>query len=285
MSDLSESMDPSNSYGIVRVSRNLIVLLGLYTLAPYLASLSLWFAWALTPIVGLFIYRLTMVMHDCGHGSLFSSRRVNILVGKFLGFLTGVDFPKFKQRHWEHHKKFGVSGDPQGFHYMGTSRMSRKIFAGHMVKPLFGWNLKYVVPESILNWENLKTAYMSRELLFILVVQIGVLFLITGAGTHLTLAFIPFVAAATFGLFLSQLRGIAEHGVRGTNENAEGFVRSYPNDWFGQLLLYDVNFNFHEEHHRYPGIPSHLLPEVFKRECGIAANRPNMWQTLKNMIW
>ena len=29
-----------------------------------------------------------------------------------------------------------------------------------------------------------------------------------------------------------------------------------------RMLLYGLNFNYHEEHHRYPHIPSHRLPEV-----------------------
>ena len=90
------------------------------------------------------------------------------------------------------------------------------------------------------------------------------------------LALMPVVAAATFGLFLNQLRGIAEHGVRGTNEDEDGFFRSHPGDWLGWLFLYDVNFNFHEEHHR--------LPELFELNRVTCPNRPTMWITLKNMM-
>lgn len=284
MADFTDLTVASNAYGAVSVFKNLAVLGGLYALAPYLAEQSLWLAWALTPFIGLFIYRLTMVMHDCGHGTLFSLRRANVVVGKFLGFLTGIDFVRFRQRHWEHHKRFGVSGDPQGFHYIGTSRMSRPEFVWHLVKPLLGWNVKRVFSESYLCPENLKTAFANRDFLFILAVQLGVFLLITGTGKHESLVLIPFVGAATFGLFFSQLRGVAEHGIRGTNKHPEGFVRSHPTDWLGKLLLYDTNFNFHEEHHRFPGIPSCHLPKVFEREHGSGSGRPNIWQTLKAMM-
>ena len=223
-------------------------------------------------------------MHDCGHGTLFVSRRANMLVGKFLGFSVGVDFSRFRQLHWEHHKRYGVDGDPQGFHYMGTSQMSNGAFAWHLLKPLFGYNMRYAFSESYLYPKNLKNALMSGEFFVILALQFGVLFLITGAGRHVSLALVPFVAASTFGLFFSRLRGLAEHGVRRTDHNPEGFVRSHPSDWLGRIFLYDVQCNFHEAHHRFPQIPSHLLPKVFERENSQGATRPNMWQTLKRMM-
>ena len=89
MTDDIDHMEASVSYAIVSVSKNLAILLRLYALLPYLADRIYWQAWILTPFIGLIIYRLTMVMHDCGHGTLFVSRRANMLVGKFLGFFGG----------------------------------------------------------------------------------------------------------------------------------------------------------------------------------------------------
>ena len=275
---------PSNAYGVGTVSKNLIVLMALYFAAPRLANVSNWYAWALTPAIGLVVYRLTMVMHDCGHATLFSPRHVNVVVGKLLGFLTGVDFFRFRQRHWEHHKRFGVAGDPQGFHYLGISDMRRWAFFRHLMRPLLGWNLQYVASESLLSASNLRTILRNGEIFILLAVQSGVFLLITGVGSHPSLALMPPVAAATFGLFFSQLRGIAEHGVRGTGEKAEGLVRSHPGDWLSRLFLYDVNFNFHEEHHLFPDIPSHQLPQLFELNSTTRTDRPTMWKTLGNMM-
>lgn len=271
-------------YGVVSVFKNLAPLVGLYALAPRLADGSLPTAWALTPVIGVLVYRLTMVMHDCGHVSLFPRRRLNIRVGKLLGFVTGIDFARFRDRHWEHHQRYGVAGDPQGFHYLGTEQMSRGRFAWHLLKPLLGQNLKHVVGESYLAPGNLQRSLASGEWIAIVAVQAALAVLITGAGAHPSLALMPLVGAATFGLFLSQLRGIAEHGVRGTGRPPEGFVRSHARDWPGRLPLYDVNFNFHEEHHHSPGVPSRLLPETPGNQREPGGSRPTMWRTLRNMV-
>ena len=276
----SHWLETSNAYGIASVAKNLVPLLALYGAAPYVADRSLVVAWCLAPVVGLLLYRLTMVMHDCGHASLFTARNTNTRIGKALGYVTGVDFERFKLLHWQHHKGYGEPGDPQRFHYRGISRMTDAVFAWHVVKPLLGANLRYVFRESLLHPSNLRAAAATGEIVVLLVVQLGLAALVTGMGRHPSLVLLPFAAAATFGLFLSQLRGIAEHGV-GEPGRDETFVRSHAHDWLGALLLYDVHFNFHEEHHRYPGVPSHQLPAL-SRELAGDATRPTMWQTLRS---
>ena len=275
----SEWLEASNGYGFASVAKNLVPLLALYAVAPYVADRSPALAIALAPLIGLLLYRLTMVMHDCGHATLFSSRRANERVGKLLGFVTGVDHRRFKALHWEHHKIYGQPGDPQGFHYVGLSRMTPTAFAWHIVKPLLGANLRYAFRESIVHPRNLATAAANGELAVLVLVQAGLALLITGMGRHPWLVLLPFASAATFGLFLSQLRGIAEHGV-GDRGRAETHVRSHARELLGSLLLYDVHFNFHEEHHRYPGVPSCHLPQL-ARELSAGRPSPSIWRTLR----
>jgi fatty acid desaturase len=276
---VSQSLTASNVYGGVSVAKNLVPLLILYAAAPYVADRSFALAWLLAPVVGLLLYRLTMVMHDCGHASLFAGRRTNERVGKLLGFVTGVDFGRFKQLHWEHHKRYGLPGDPQRFHYRGMSQVTRSAVTWHVLTPLLGANLRYVFRESLLHPSNLKAAAGNGELPVLVLVQLALALLITGLGRHPLLALLPFAAAGTFGLFLSQLRGIAEHGV-GDKGRPEAFARSHAPELLGSLLLYDVHFNFHAEHHRYPGVPSRHLAAL-SRELSRGEALPTIWQTLR----
>lgn len=275
----SHWLEASDAYGSMSVAKNFIPLLALYAAIPYLADRSLALALSCAPLIGLLLYRLTMVMHDCGHATLFKTRIANDRVGKLLGFVTGVEFDRFKELHWEHHKRYGLPGDPQGFHYLGLSRMTASAFLAHVLKPLLGLNLRYVFRESVLHPRNLRTA-TSGELAVLAGVQLALLLLVTGTGRHTWLALLPFASAATFGLFLSQLRGIAEHGV-GEPGRTEALVRSHTTELLGSLLLYDVHFNFHEEHHRYPGVPSRNLPSL-ALELGGDKTKRTMWQTLRS---
>lgn len=88
----------------------------LITLIPFLA---LWFGmwtllqsgqyWALAGVIpaGGLSVRLFIIQHDCGHGSMFSSRKVNDWVGRFLGLLTFTPYDHWKRQHALHHATSG----------------------------------------------------------------------------------------------------------------------------------------------------------------------------------
>ena len=89
-------------------------------------------------------------------------------------------------------------------------------------------------------------AARSGELLPAAAIQLAILGVVTGGGTHPWLAVLPFASAATFGLFFSQLRGIAEHAAEAGGAMA-GHVRSHAPHWLDRVLLYDLNFNYHRD--------------------------------------
>lgn len=255
---------PSDRYGAWAVIRNVVPLFALLALAPIFATRSLAVAWAVAPIVGLFLYRITIVMHDCIHRTLFCSRRVNDRVGRMLGAVTGIDVQRFRAQHWKHHRSYGRAEDPQGFHYLGVWRLSRAQFAWHLLKPLFGANLRYVLAESMLHPGNLRRTVWRGDPLLFAAMQLAIALVVTGGGRYLSLALLPFVSAATFGLFFSQLRGLAEHGLSGSAHSA-GFVRSHAARTLERMFLYDLHFNYHSAHHRWPQVPSCHLPWIHER--------------------
>jgi omega-6 fatty acid desaturase (delta-12 desaturase) len=273
----------SNLYGTASVLKNLVPTLAAYAAVPLVADRSAVAAACLAPLLGLLLYRLTIVMHDCGHATLFTSRKVNDAVGLLLGAVTGISFRRFRARHWEHHRNYGHERDPQGFHYRGLAQMTNGELVRHLLAPLLGVNLRYVFAESYLYPANVARA-SGGELATLAVVQIALAALVTGLGRHPLAVLLPVASAATFGLFFSQLRGIAEHGVR-DGADPRGFVRSHRLDWLGALLLYDLHFNLHEEHHNQPQVPSCVLAALAgARRDSADASRPTMWHTLRGML-
>ena len=149
-----QHLQPADWYGACAVLRNVLPLFALLALAPALAARSIAAAWLLSPLVGLLLYKVTIVMHDCVHRTLFRSSRVNDWIGRSLGAVTGIDVRRFRAQHWQHHRTYGRAEDPQGFHYLGVQRLSRSQFAWHLFKPLVGANLRYVLRESLLHPGN-----------------------------------------------------------------------------------------------------------------------------------
>jgi fatty acid desaturase len=266
-----------DAYGWSAVVRNALPFLLLLAIAPLLAGVSPIAPWMLAPLIGLMAYRMTIVMHDCIHRSLFTEAPLNLRVGQWLGAVTGIDFHRFAVRHLRHHRTYGMPEDPQGFQYAGLESLGRGRFAWHLLKPLLGLNLRHAAKESFLNPRNLRAAVRSGDLLRLAAMQGLVLATVTAGGEHASLAPLPFLSAVTFGLFFSQLRGIAEHGAAGQSAN----VRSHRPNWLDRALLYDLNFNYHAEHHRQPGLPSCQLPEAHRARHVAAA--PSMLRTIASV--
>lgn len=275
-----EWLEPSNAYGWSATARNVAPLFALLTLAPVLAGINALAPWLLGPVIGLFLYRITVVMHDCTHHTLFVSRKVNARVGLVLGALSGVDFHRFCVQHWRHHRLYGRAGDPQGFQYLDLARMTSGGLLRHLAKPLLGLKLRDVIDESLLAPSNLARSFRTGEVVVVALVQLVVLAIVTGFGRYPMLAVLPFLSGITFGLFYSQLRGIAEHGVMGGSGGRT--VRSHQPSWLDRVLLYDVNFNCHAEHHVHPQVPScHLT--ALRQAIGAAEAPRSMFGTLRDI--
>lgn len=76
--------------------------------AGYLAGL------LLTIPAGLFLLRLFLIQHDCGHGAFFARRSSNDLVGRALGVLTFTPYDYWRRCHAMHHASTG-NLDKRGF--------------------------------------------------------------------------------------------------------------------------------------------------------------------------
>ena len=77
--------------------------------ACWLFHVGLW--WASLPFIiaaAMFLVRLFMIQHDCGHGAFFNSRFANDGVGRVLGVLTLTPYGFWRRTHAIHH---ATSGD------------------------------------------------------------------------------------------------------------------------------------------------------------------------------
>ena len=86
--------------------------IGPYLLLWIAACFTVQISWPLTltlaAIAGLFLVRIFIIFHDCGHGSFFESKRAN----NVLGFITGIlTFTPYRYWRWQHAVHHGTSGN------------------------------------------------------------------------------------------------------------------------------------------------------------------------------
>ena len=89
--------------GLLQVFTTLGPLTLLWWASMRLIDVSFWVALLPLPFIILLTVRVFGLMHECGHGSLFRSRRLNRLVGFLLGVLSGMPQYVWSQHHNYHH--------------------------------------------------------------------------------------------------------------------------------------------------------------------------------------
>jgi omega-6 fatty acid desaturase (delta-12 desaturase) len=80
---------------------------GLWFVAWAMLSVSYWLTLAITVPASLFLVRLFLIQHDCGHGSLFRTRATNEWIGRVIGVLTLTPYDAWKRAHAIHHASSG----------------------------------------------------------------------------------------------------------------------------------------------------------------------------------
>ncbi|RAM50434.1 MAG: fatty acid desaturase [Hapalosiphonaceae cyanobacterium JJU2] len=79
----------------------------LWFLAVKAASISFWLLPPIIVLMTLFSARCFSLMHDCGHYSLFRSKRVNRIIGFILGVINAIPQYPWSRGHAYHHKTNG----------------------------------------------------------------------------------------------------------------------------------------------------------------------------------
>jgi acyl-lipid omega-6 desaturase (Delta-12 desaturase) len=93
--------------GLTQVVTTLVPLALLWWAAIRFAGISPWLTLLPLLLIILFTVRIFGLMHECGHGSLFRSRRLNCWIGFVMGVFSGMPQYVWAQHHNYHHANNG----------------------------------------------------------------------------------------------------------------------------------------------------------------------------------
>ena len=261
------------------------------TLVPFVALVGLmlfavqagqYYALVLAPLAGLFLLRLFIIQHDCGHGAFFPSRTGNDWLGRTLGLLTFTPYECWRRSHALHHATTGNldargSGDIDTLtvrEFFARSRFQRFFYRFYRnpvvllgVGPAYQFLLRHRLPVGLFKdgpryWISaMGTNVGSLLLLAGLIYQFGL-------GVAL-LVFLPvLLIAATMGvwLFYVQHQFEAAHWDQGQAwAFHDAALRGSSHlELPAVLRWFTGNIGIHHVHHLVSRIPFYRLPEALK---------------------
>lgn len=266
---------PSDTFGWRAVVVLLGVLLACVAALPWLVTW--WGPFAIVPVVpviGAYVYKLTILMHECCHRTLFRARATNDRVGLLAGGFLATSYDAFCRAHWQHHRHCGTDEDGEESDYLTLQDAPPGRLVLHLLKPLLGAQAVRLVAgafraivaprPSEAPGRRAPTAPIvspAAQVASIAGVQALIVLLATGGGRHWWLAIVYPATAATFGLFFSRVRAFCEH-VHIHRHEGECSVRSHLPNPVDRLFFYTLNMNLHVEHHLFPQVPACHLPRV-----------------------
>ncbi len=104
---LTPYMKSNDLRATYQILNTVVPYLILWFLAVKAAAISLWLLPPIIVLMTLFSIRCFSLMHDCGHYSLFRSKKVNRVVGFVLGVINAIPQYPWSRDHAYHHKTNG----------------------------------------------------------------------------------------------------------------------------------------------------------------------------------
>ncbi len=105
---------PDDLQGYLLVATTLLPLAALWALVAAASGITAWLVVPLVPVMALFLLRAFVLMHECGHGSLFRQPRLNRVFGFVFGIICGM--PQFV---WSAHHRFHHATNGNWTRYQG----------------------------------------------------------------------------------------------------------------------------------------------------------------------
>lgn len=105
--ELAQYREADHVRSFLELMITLVPFVLLWAAAWWALSISYWLTLAISIPAAVFLLRLFMIQHDCGHGAFFSRRAMNDWVGRILGVLTMTPYHVWRHAHAIHHATSG----------------------------------------------------------------------------------------------------------------------------------------------------------------------------------
>jgi omega-6 fatty acid desaturase (delta-12 desaturase) len=244
-------------------------------------EISIWLTVPLAVLAAALLVRVFIIFHDCGHGSYFSSRRVNDAVGFITGLLTFSPYHHWRWEHALHHTSAG-NLDERGTGDIWTMtvheylespwrrrfayRLARQPFVLFVFAPFFVFAILQRFPSAKAGPRQRRSVWQMNFALLGMGIVMSAIF---GLGPYLLIQSIVLIVSGAAGVWLfyvqHQFEGVywerqpdwdyTEAALRGSSFYKLPKV----------LQWFSGNIGFHHVHHLFPRVPNYRLQECHER--------------------
>jgi omega-6 fatty acid desaturase (delta-12 desaturase) len=249
----------------------------LWYLAYRSLSVSYWLTLFFAVIAALFVMRIFIIFHDCGHGSFFKNRQWNDVVGVLTGIITFTPYYAWRHSHAVHHATAGDLdrrgvGDVWTLTYDEYQKMPlwKRMFYRIYRNPFFifivGPTIDFVVLQRL---PTVNSSEKAREKNSVVWTNLTLLAIFLGMGFTIgfreyILVQLPIIAvASSLGVWLFYVQHQYENVYWERHENWDFATAAlYGSSYYKLpkvLQWFSGNIGFHHIHHLSPRIPNYNL--------------------------
>ncbi|MCZ6674794.1 MAG: fatty acid desaturase [Verrucomicrobia bacterium] len=273
---------PSLTKGLWQLTNSGIPYVGLWILMYFTTSVSWPLTIALCALASLFIMRLFIIFHDCGHGSFFKSRKANNIVGFLIGILT---FTPYRHWTWQHAAHHGTSGnlDERGLGDIWTMTVNEFKEASSRTRLLYRFSRNPVVlfvlapfgflaiyqrfPVSSASKRDRYSVHLMNFSLLLYVVGMSFIF---GFWNYLWIQLSIMTLSGTLGIWLFYVQHQFEDTYWRSNEEWDYASSALAGSSFYKLPAilnwFSGNIGYHHIHHLSSRIPNYNLQACHRAE-------------------
>jgi fatty acid desaturase len=224
-------------------------------------------AWAVSFVfMGAVHARMAILMHEAAHKLLFTNKRVNDAVGRWLSaYPAFVPMELYRRSHFAHHREEFGPDEPDLNLYQGypITRASLKRKLWRDLRGTSGWKSFKVLLQAARKEQGYGIArkiVVAQLVLAAVLTTWGVL--VAGAVGVLTYPVLWLGSWLTVWRVVNRLRSIAEHGGMQASPDRRQTTHHVRQNLLARFWIAPFNTGWHLAHHVDMGVPFRNLPKL-----------------------
>ena len=214
-------------------------------------------------LIGRADAQFAALMHEAAHRLLFSNRRLNDLVGRWIvGYPIFTSTDAYRRVHMAHHRHEFGPDEPDIPLYSGYP-ISRASFRRKLVRDATGQTAIRLFRDQfgVARWKDPRARRVLLQILLVQAVMLGIAIAVGKWWVYPLLWLLPYM---TVWRVINRLRSIAEHGGMDESRDRRETTHTVVQHWLARFVLVPYHIGWHLAHHVDAGIPMRALPQYHR---------------------